>query len=240
MLGTTINREFVLFRTFRRIKKEYEFWNFYRSFYKKFIFYTTSNQEELNELFRIRYQVYCLEYNYIDKNKFEDELETDQWDPRSVHFVIRDMKEEIAATVRLIQNSPLGLPIEKHFVFDLDVRSLSKEQSVEISRFIVTRKYRRKHLMFILIKGIYNYVKENNIKYVYSVMDERLYPMLTEMGIPFRRIGKPSFFQGYTFPCLMNVGEFEDELRLKNKKFLKYLLDGAISYNGEKNKYTIS
>lgn len=188
----------------------------------------------------MRYRVYCEEYNYIEKNQFPDKLEKDEWDKHSVHFIIRDRHHEIAATVRLILNSGIGFPIEKHFEFDLNLKSLNRNETAEVSRFIVSKKYRKRHLMFVLIKGIYLYTLDKGIKNIFGVMDDRLFPMLQSVGIPFRKIGKPSIYQGYTFPCLLNSGDLENELHRNNRVLLKYLSNGAIKYNGENQEYTLS
>jgi len=216
------------------------FWWFYKNFYNHFIFYTSKNEEELSELFKLRYKVYCLEYNYIDKSKLKGEVEQDEWDKYSEHFIIRDTKKNISATVRLIRNSEISFPILKHFKIDVDLNSINLDRATEISRLIVTREYRRHHLLFVLIKGIYLFVKEKEIENVFSVMDDKLFPMLNKMGIPFRKIGQPSMFQGLTYPCILNVREFEAELSYYNPRLFQYLVKGDISFNEQNHKYTVS
>lgn len=222
-----------------KIRREIEFWWFYKSFYQKFTFYTTENPDELDELHRLRYQVYIEEYKYIDKNLSENGREKDIWDPFSVHFVIRDLEKEIAATVRLILDSPNGFPIEKHFNIDINVNSYQKKKLAEISRLIVAKEFRRHHLMLVLIKGMYLYVKKHNIQNIFSVMDERLLPVLIKIGVPFKKIGKASLYQGYTFPCLLNIQELEDELRENNRRLYRYLIDGVLTYDESNHKYSV-
>ncbi|MFA6587851.1 MAG: GNAT family N-acetyltransferase [Patescibacteria group bacterium] len=224
-----------------RLKRDIEFWWFYKNFYKNFFFYTTKDPEELKGLYKIRFEVYCEEYGYIDKNKTENGLEHDEWDEHSEHFIIRDINKEIAASVRLILDSPSGFPIEKHFQLDIDLNiNYNRKEIAEISRLIVISKYRKKHLMFVLLKGIYLFVKTKNIKNVFSVMDDKLYPLLIKLGIPFKKIGKPSLYQGYTYPCVLNVKELEEELQQNNKKFYNYLTDGIIKFDDSQHKYTLS
>lgn len=224
----------------KRVFREVEFWQFRHDFYKRFSFYTTESESELNEIYRLRYKVYCEEYGYLDKEKYKNGMETDEWDAHSEHFVIRDNRGHIAATARLILGSNLGLPIEKHFDLDISLSNYPHENIGEISRLIVAREHRRHHLLFVLIKGIYLYVKQRKVQYVFSVMDDRLYPMIKAFGIPYRRIGKPSLYQGYTYPCIVDVSELEEQLKTENPRLLKYLMDGLMTYDQKNNKYTIS
>ncbi|MEK7570510.1 MAG: GNAT family N-acyltransferase [Patescibacteria group bacterium] len=230
----------IIFPWVKKIRREIEFWWFYKSFYQKFTFYTTKNPDELDELHRLRYQVYIEEYKYIDKNLSENGREKDNWDSFSVHFVIRDLKKEIAATVRLILDSPNGFPIEKHFNIDINVNNYQRNESAEISRLIVAKEFRRHHLMLVLIKGIFLYVKKHNIKNIFSVMDERLLPVVLKIGIPFKKIGQPSLYQGLTFPCILSVKDFEVSLQRNNPRLFMYLQDATIKFDEQKKGYSIS
>lgn len=223
-----------------KAKREIEFWWFYKNFYKNFVFYTSEDKKELEELYKIRYQVYCEEYRYIDKSKTKNGLEFDEWDPRSLHFIIRDLDKEICATVRLILNSEQKFPIFKHFKLDVNINHYNLNKVAEISRFIVTSKYRRHHLMFVLIKGLYLYVKSTGIENIFSVLDDKLFPLLISLGVPFRKIGPPSLYQGFTYPCVLNCKEFEIQLSRSNKRLYHYLTEGMISYDNIKQKYSLS
>jgi N-acyl-L-homoserine lactone synthetase len=219
----------------KEIKRNISFWWFYKSFFRKFSCYITSDSKELEELYRIRYEVYCKEYGYIPEEKTKNNMEFDEWDAHSVHFIIRDIKKEISATVRLILNSQANFPIQKHFKFDVNFNHFDLNKAAEISRLIVIRKYRKHHLMFLLIKGIYIYIKKNNIEHIFSVMDDKLFPLLTSLGVPFKKIGPPSLYQGLTFPCILNCKEFETQLKTTNKRLFHYLTEGMQLYKGKNN-----
>ncbi len=230
----------LLRKTIKRLIRDIDYWWFYKNFYNNFKYYSTEDEKELKELYKLRYHVYCKEYHYIDLKDTHEGLEYDDWDVNSVHFIIRDQKNEIAATVRLVKYSELGFPIEKNFKYSIDTSKLDKNKIIEISRLIVTREYRRQHLLFLLIKGIYLFVKQNKLENVFCVVDERLYNLLIKIGIPIIKIGPPAMYQGYTYPCLLNVNEFEQELKVNNSKLFRYLLEGIISYDSKNNKYTLS
>ena len=39
--------------------------------------------------YNLRYQVYCDEMGFEDKDSFPDKMESDEWDDNSVHFIVR-------------------------------------------------------------------------------------------------------------------------------------------------------
>lgn len=207
-----------------------------RSVLKNFSFYTTSDQVELDEIFRIRYRVYCEEYHYLDSKKFPDKKERDEYDRHSIHLVVRHRTGELAATARLILGSDIGLPIQNNFEINYTIPKNGK--IAEISRLIVARSYRRRHLLLVLIKGIYLLLKQKEINDVFCVLDDKLIPNLNELGIPYKKIGQSKIFQGITGPYLIEVSDLEEQMLERNRSLLKFLSDGAIYPHGNDYKYS--
>ncbi|MFA6198630.1 MAG: GNAT family N-acyltransferase [Patescibacteria group bacterium] len=217
-----------------------EFVIFIRTFSHRFSFYTTTDTKELDEIYQLRYQVYCVECEYISKELHPDKREHDEYDDNSTHFILRDQRDNIAATVRLIHDSSLRFPLEKHFNSEFNVSEPERNKIVEISRLIVASRYRKKFLLLALMKGIFAYTKFNNLNYVYCVLDERLYKVLTKMGFPLRRIGPSAAYQGLTTPYIMEIGDMLENLRSVNNVLFEYLTSGIMQYNNKENHYTIS
>ena len=62
-----------------------------------------TSPEAINEVFEVRYQVYCIDRPFEDPNCFADKREHDAYDPRSAHALIRHrLTGDSAATVRLV------------------------------------------------------------------------------------------------------------------------------------------
>jgi N-acyl amino acid synthase of PEP-CTERM/exosortase system len=105
----------------------------------------------LNEVYRLRYHVYCEEHSFEDPAQFPDRLERDTYDSRSLHsLLLHRPSGVIAGTVRLILPSgenPVGsLPID-----DVCREPAFKEPNIfprsrmaEVSRFLVSRSFRRR------------------------------------------------------------------------------------------------
>ena len=96
------------------------------------------------QIFALRFKVYCLECGFLRASDFEDGLESDEYDERSVHFIARDSQDELAGTVRLVHSSDSRFPFEDHCnVFD-DVALPDPREAGEVSRLVVSPRYRRR------------------------------------------------------------------------------------------------
>jgi N-acyl amino acid synthase of PEP-CTERM/exosortase system len=94
---------------------------------------------------QLRYSVYCLECKYLDASRYPSERETDEFDPYSVHFAATNERHEMVATLRLVRDSSLGFPLERHAEhLSTDYRKLPRDKTAEISRLILAKSYRRR------------------------------------------------------------------------------------------------
>jgi len=111
--------------------------------------------EAINEVFKIRYQVYCVDRSFEDPDCFVDKREHDEYDPRSAHALIRHrMTRDSAATVRLVMagDNPeqAEFPMEAPCIHRMDEHARAafagarREQIAEISRMGVSREFRRR------------------------------------------------------------------------------------------------
>lgn len=94
---------------------------------------------------RLRYDVYCLECQYLDASRYPAGRESDGFDPHSIHFASTNERQEIVATLRLVRDSPMGFPLEQHGPrLSDEFRALPRDTSAEISRLILAKSYRRR------------------------------------------------------------------------------------------------
>jgi N-acyl amino acid synthase of PEP-CTERM/exosortase system len=83
----------------------------------------------------LRYAVYCVECKYLDASRYPSHRETDEFDPHSVHFAATNERQEMVATLRLVRDSSLGFPLERHAEhLSADYRKLPRDKTAEISR----------------------------------------------------------------------------------------------------------
>lgn len=122
-----------------------------------------------DEVYRLRYQIYCVENDFENPANFPDEKEIDRYDKRSIHALIRHKKTGLyAATVRLVLNDveakavfpiethcfhrkkqPVKLHIEEHCLrghqaYGIDLDTLPRKRIAEISRFAISKHFKRR------------------------------------------------------------------------------------------------
>lgn len=114
-----------------------------------------TSPEAINEVFEVRYQVYCIDRPFEDPNCFIDKREHDTYDPRSAHALIRHrITGDNVATVRLVmagdQPEQTDFPMEGPCIHHMDqyaqdaFAGACREQIAEISRMAVSREFRRR------------------------------------------------------------------------------------------------
>jgi N-acyl amino acid synthase of PEP-CTERM/exosortase system len=114
-----------------------------------------TSPEAINEVFEVRYQVYCIDRPFEDPNCFVDKREHDTYDPQSAHALIRHRTTgHSVAAVRLVMagDNPeqAEFPMEGPCVHRMDqyaqkaVSDARREQVAEISRMAVSREFRRR------------------------------------------------------------------------------------------------
>lgn len=112
---------------------------------------------------RLRYQVFCRETAIFDPHRFCGEIETDQFDPRSVHTLLRHKPSgAITGTVRLVLADPINpamqFPTELLGVLRREERDamwrVPRSRLGEISRFAISKDFRRRRHEAHVIHGI--------------------------------------------------------------------------------------
>lgn len=114
-----------------------------------------TSPEVINEVFELRYQVYCIDRPFEDPNCFLDKREHDAYDPRSAHALIRHrMTGDSVAAVRLVMAGDhpeqADFPMEGPCFHRMDqsardaIAGARREQIAEISRMAVSREFRRR------------------------------------------------------------------------------------------------
>lgn len=121
-----------------------------RSVDRYFAFDCVDCSDEIAECYRMRYEVYCVERGLLPAEDYPSRLESDVYDPHSLHFLARHLQGEPAGTVRLVLNGALGLPMVAHCLLESDYGFLADPRDplgagyAEISRLAVSKGFRRR------------------------------------------------------------------------------------------------
>ena len=100
----------------------------------------------LEQSYRLRYQVYCLERKFLRAEDYPNGLEIDEFDRHAAHIGAIDSHGELAGTARVVRSSEQGLPIFEHcviFPYETEFRP-ENPRLVEVGRLSVSRSYRRR------------------------------------------------------------------------------------------------
>ena len=103
-----------------------------------------SDEQELADIFKLRYKVYCQEWGFEKQVDHSKAIITDEYDDKAVHFAARDEYQKIVGTIMLILDSPEGYPIEKYCELDINKDDIPRQNLAELSRMVIHRDYRRR------------------------------------------------------------------------------------------------
>jgi N-acyl amino acid synthase of PEP-CTERM/exosortase system len=112
--------------------------------YGNFKFLEADSEDLKTKIFRLRYEVYALEFGFENPDDFPDNFEKDDHDQHSVHFAALNQDDDVIGTIRMILDSPKGFPAEHA----ADITGFSDKPEprfiTEVSRLTVSKKLRRR------------------------------------------------------------------------------------------------
>ena len=175
--------------------------------------------------YQLRYEVFCLETGFEEASRFSDKQERDEYDDRSVHFLVRNTNSgEWMATARLIFPGDRPLPVEHRCNLDQDHVCMS--DMVELSRLLIAPPFRRRRqgvaskrtagtdprpashstrpeaawILGKLIRAIAAYCVEHDIPGAVFFVTPALARILNRMKIQLTVIGEPCQHRGLRYP----------------------------------------
>ena len=174
-----------------------------------------ASKEELEDVFRLRYRVYCLERGYERPEDHPDGIETDEYDRYSIHFIAYagSIPAGPVGTMRLILPNPIGLPVERYCNVDIGTICSTTNKVAEISRLAVSSEalrglsINRGIITCGLIREMYhtNILLNLGIKYAFTAMSKGLERLLKRCGITLIKAGEPVEYHGTRTPYYIPV-----------------------------------
>ncbi len=111
------------------------------------------DHKRLEQVYRLRYQVYVKECGYENPDDHPGGIERDKYDLRSVHFGIFDPEtDQVFGTVRLIlPEGEAPYPVEEFMEIDPSlIPDVPRARTAEVSRLAISKDYRRRLIDRIL------------------------------------------------------------------------------------------
>jgi N-acyl amino acid synthase of PEP-CTERM/exosortase system len=105
----------------------------------------SSDSKLLEDIYALRYEVYCLECAFLEAQDFKEGLEIDEFDECSTHFAAYADDTSMVGTVRLVQPRDVQrYPFESHCDGFEGFVMPPREETAEVSRLVVRKTYRRR------------------------------------------------------------------------------------------------
>jgi putative hemolysin len=131
----------------------------------RFIIKTVENHEELTKVLRLRYDVF---YRELLEERHAFEMDIDKFDFTCDHLIIVDKKTDtFIGTYRLI-SSLFSNKFYSETEFNLENVIAQPGIKLELGRACVHRDYRTGSSIALLWRGITEYMKETNTKYMFG------------------------------------------------------------------------
>jgi N-acyl-L-homoserine lactone synthetase len=187
----------------------------------------------MEQSYRLRYQVYCVERGFLNASDYPEQLERDEFDRYSVHVGVVDHQRLLMASSRLIQISMSGLPLFRHCQIFPDETELYCETNriVEVSRLCMSRHLRerghgRAAIVSSLYRTLYQASKRAGFTHWLVATEHSLQRLVTSFGFPFRPVGPLTDYFGPVAPYLMDLREFDQVILSGTRPALSGFLEG--------------
>lgn len=206
-------------------------------------------------VFELRYQVYCVEREFLPAADYPDGVETDEFDPSSTHFCEFDVCGDVAGYARLVRpGQNQKFPFQQHCTELLDDVALpDPSASAEVSRLILRDTHRRPRassrvstmgnnadahtssgrasrsstILPKLYRQMVNYSLATGIRYWYAAMERPLARSLVHMNYPFRQVTPQVDYYGPVATYVLDMNELRDHLVCRNPGHMAWLFDSG-------------
>lgn len=146
---------------------------------------TLSDEEELKASYRLRHQVFAERLQWVKKS--DDGIEVDSYDAFATSVGLFDNDHYLRGVFRMV-NPPSPFMLESEFraciLPNCDIRK--ERDTAEITRLAIdptlTDRGLSIRLMQVLFKGVYQWSMQNEIRFLYMVVEKRFLRVLRGMG----------------------------------------------------------
>lgn len=160
---------------------------------------TLTDAADLQQAFHLRHRIFCEELGWVPET--DDRMEIDEYDINAIPFGVFDTDNILRAYLRLIYtNKPFMLKDIFGSLVSPDHMLKRDTNTAEVSRLCVAPEARRDsvsgnfgahNISMFMYKGVYHWCLENEVRYLYLVVEEKIFRLLNAKGILCTMIGEP-------------------------------------------------
>jgi len=191
-----------------------------------------ADTEESKQIhYKLRCEIYCMDRTFENVREFEDQMEIDEVDSRSIHFLIREIETgEWIGTFRMVLPDHDRLPIEKHCDLKEEIMvNLPRTSIIEVSRLGIAKRFTQRsegvndnpsHLTSLVnshsavsnlrevssgvLRAIWQFSIGKGIENILFFITPALARILLSMHIPLRQAGSPCTHKGKRYPYIIH------------------------------------
>jgi N-acyl-L-homoserine lactone synthetase len=186
--------------------------------------------ELVEQAYRLRHQVYCLERGYEPS---VNDLETDAYDKHARHVVLSLRGcGTVIGTVRMIlpqacqptRNFPMQAVCDRATLSAVPLTS-----AVEVSRFAVSKERRNVSSAaaslsrLALVRGLVQLSQQGGVTHWCAVMERTLLRLLRSSGIHFEAVGPLVEYHGLRQPAVCELASMLDRMRVEQPEIWDFV-----------------
>lgn len=199
---------------------------------------TLSHEQDLSASYRLRHQVFSDRLQWVAKS--DDGLEVDAYDAFATSVGLFDDERKLRGVFRMV-SPPYPFMIESEFspclLPNYEIRK--ERDTVEITRLALdltlTDKGLSIRLMQVLFKGVYQWSMQNDVRYLYMVIEKRFLRVLRGMGFPCEAISPAVSLPpagALSIAAVLDWKRFHETCPQKQPSFFQWMnaVDGSTSF----------
>jgi acyl homoserine lactone synthase len=199
---------------------------------------TLSAERDLSASYHLRHQVFADRLQWVAKS--DDGLEVDSYDAFATSVGLFDEERKLRGVFRMV-SPPYPFMIESEFspclLPNYEIRK--ERDTVEITRLALDPTLVGKglsiRLMQILFKGVYQWSIQNDVRYLYMVIEKRFLRVLRGMGFPCEAISPAVSLPpagALSIAAVLDWKEFHVTCPEKQPSFFRWMntVDGSSSF----------
>lgn len=131
-----------------------------------------ATEEEIDEVLRLRFEVFNLELNEGFEASFINERDEDRFDRTCFHLIVIDnTTEKIVGTYRIRTMEMAGSAFGFYSADEFTIEKFPYEvlaDSIELGRACIAREHRNSRVLFLLWRGLANFLTATRKRYLFG------------------------------------------------------------------------
>ena len=199
---------------------------------------TLSDEQDIRASYRLRHQVFADRLQWVERS--DDGLEVDAYDAFATSVGLFDDEGKLRGVFRMV-SPPYPFMIESEFspclLPNYEIRK--ERDTAEITRLALdptlTEKGLSSRLMLILIKGVYQWSRQNEVPYMYMVVEKRFLRVLRGIGLSCEAISPAVSLPpagALSIAAVVDWKRFHETCPQKQPSFFQWMntVDGSSSF----------